>query len=55
MIILSVGMFLIALWSRKKILFVPGVLAAVWPGAIMPSLVDIVFNNVSFVKGLFVN
>ncbi len=46
------GILLIALWSKKKTVFVSGVLAALWPCAMLPSSMAINFVHVSIVKDL---
>ncbi len=55
MIFLSVGMFLIASWSRKKTVFVSGVLVALWPHAMLSSSMTIAVVHVSCVKWTLAN
>ncbi len=55
MTFLSVGMFMISLWSRKSIMIVPGILDALWPCAMLTSSIAMSFVHFSFVNGLFAN
>ncbi len=49
------SVFFIILWPRKKTMFVPGVLVALWPCAMLTRSMAIAVVHVYFVEGLLAN